>query len=773
LKKGYIYRGKHLVNWDIKLKTAVSDLEVIAKEENGSLWYIRYPVKDSEQSVVIATTRPETMLGDVAVAVNPIDSRYQDLIGKFLILPLVGREIPIIADDYVDMEFGTGCVKITPAHDFNDYAIAKRHNLPILNIMTLDGHINAAAPLKYQALERFNARKQIIADLEDSGFLIEVKPHKLMVPYCERTGIIIEPMLTDQWFMHIQELAQKGLEVVKKGDVRFVPDNWRTIYNQWLEKIQDWCLSRQLWWGHRIPAYYDEAGKVYVARNLDEAKRQAKTDKLTQDDDVLDTWFSSGLWCFSALGWPNKTPELKAFLPSNVLVTGFDIIFFWVARMVMLTTEFTDKVPFKDVYITGLIQDTHGNKMSKSKGNIIDPLDLIDGISLDDLVTKRTQNLINPKQAESIAKQTKKDYPDGFPAFGADALRFTFLTLATHGRELRFDVKRIESSRNFCNKLWNASRFVLLHTESHKEFIGKAAELTVIDKWIITLLSQVIHDVDFAYATYRFDIAAQKLYEFVWNEYCDWYLEFAKVNLNSQDLNLRIAAINTLLQVLECSLRLLHPIMPFITEELWQVIAPLCSKQKTQSIMLAAYPTVDEFVTKPLDEVIISEDKKDSVGYQVNSIKLLKEIITSVRNLRAEMNIAPTIKPPLIIEIKSEANSLHKTELSDFIAYIKALAKVSEIKIVTSLDDDSVPIAVLGNIRLMLKVEINPVAEKIRLNKEIAKIKNELDKIKLKLDNPTFLERAPQDLVVRDTNRVEELTATLNGFMRQLDKLSE
>jgi valyl-tRNA synthetase len=752
-EKGYIYRGKRLVNWDVQLQTAVSDLEVLAEEEQGNLWYIRYPVKDSHEAVIIATTRPETMLGDVAVAVNPTDERYQHLIGQYLILPLVGREIPIIADEYVDADFGTGCVKITPAHDFNDYEIGKRHNLAQINIMTLNGYINEQAPGKYCGLERFAARKQILTDLEAQGLLVEVKAHKLMVPRGDRTGVVIEPLLTDQWFVNMHDFARNGLDLVDKGEIRFVPENWRTTYKQWLEKIQDWCISRQLWWGHRIPAYYADNGQVYVARSLEDAVKLAGTDKLVQDQDVLDTWFSSALWCFSTLGWPEKTQELETFLPSSVLVTGFDIIFFWVARMVMFTAEFTGKVPFKDVYVTGLIQDANGHKMSKSKGNIIDPLDLVDGISLDDLVSKRTRNLMNPKQAEGIVKQTRKDYPDGFQAFGADALRFTFAALATHGREVKFDMKRIEGSRNFCNKIWNASRFVLMNTENHTGFIGKTSSLSMIDAWILGELKQLIADLDFAYTTYRFDIASQKLYEFMWNEYCDWYLELAKVNLQSENIEFRIATLNTLLQVLECVLRLMHPLMPFITEELWQVVADVAQKKHTQSIMVASYPTTDE----------INFEYEGTID---DKIKLLKELITSVRNLRAEMNLNPAVKVPLIIEVEPEDNTV-----TDFIPYLQALAKVSEVELVQDLGDCSAPIMVISGIRLMLKVEVDVAAEKVRLLKEIEKITKELDKIQVKLDNPAFVARAPQELVVRDTARVNELSTVRNGLRAQLEKL--
>jgi valyl-tRNA synthetase len=753
-ERGFIYRGYRLVNWDVRRQTAVSDLEVKSTEESGSLWHFKYPVKDSDEFIVIATTRPETMLGDAAVAVNPDDERFKHLIGQYLVLPLVGRVIPIIADDYVDVNFGTGCVKITPAHDFNDYEIGKRHNLEMINILTLDGNINDNAPDKYRGLERFAARKQVIADLDALGLLVDTKPHKLMVPRGERDDVVLEPLLTHQWFINMDSFAKKGLELVKNGDVRFVPDNWQVIYNQWLENIQDWCVSRQLWWGHRIPAYYDEAGKFYVARSKDEAIKQAGTDKLVQDQDVLDTWFSSALWSFSTLGWPEETRELKTFLPSNVLVTGFDIIFFWVARMVMFTDEFTGKVPFKDVYVTGLIQDSQGNKMSKSKGNIIDPLDLIDGISNADLVNKRTKNLMNPKQAESIARQTNKDYPQGFDAFGADALRFTFALLATHGREVRFDVKRINGSRNFCNKLWNASRFVLMNIESHRDLISKDADVSsmhlgMVDTWILASLGILIKELDFAYQTYRFDIAAQKIYEFVWNDYCDWYLELAKVNLASSDVVVRASTVNTLLQVLECILRLVHPLMPFISEDLWQEIAVLCSKKHTSSIMVASYPTLEEFAIKDL-----------AINPQV---LVLQELVTAVRNLRAEMNLNPSLKVPLVIELKGKLDTIQ-----EFIPYLESLAKLSEVKIVSDLGNEITSIAILHGMRLMLEVEVDRSVERIRLSREIEKLTKELDKIKVKLDNAEFIKRAPKDLIERDTLRVDELSGKISQFKAQL-----
>lgn len=754
--KGYIYRGKRLVNWDIQLQTAVSDLEVISEEENGHLWHIKYPLKDTpEQFLVVATTRPETMLGDVAVAVNPEDPRYAHLVGKTLILPLVNREIPIVADDYVDAAFGTGCVKITPAHDFNDYDLGKRHQLEMINIMTLDGHINDNAPDAYQGMERFAARKKVVADLEAMDLLVEVKPHKLMVPRGDRTGVVIEPMLTDQWFMHMDKFAARGLELVNSGKIKFVPENWKKTYDQWLENIQDWCISRQLWWGHRIPAYYNKAtGEfVTVARTYEEALAQLedKSIELVQDNDVLDTWFSSALWSFSTLGWPEKTAELKTFLPSNVLVTGFDIIFFWVARMIMLTEEFTGEVPFKDIYINGLIMDAHGNKMSKSKGNIIDPLDIINGISLDELVSKRSANLMNPKQAESIAKQTRKDYPDGFMAFGADALRFSLASSATQARYINFDLKRIEGSRNFANKLFNATKFVLMNVENHRQLVGVKAQAGMIDQWILHELSTLIKDVENAFATYRFDLASSRIYEFIWNEFCDWYLELAKVNLQSNDASVRAATINTLLTVLEAVLRIIHPLMPFISEELWQVVAPLNHMNKTPSIMIASYPKADDYV---LTDTIALEQ-----------ISQLKQIISTVRNLRAEMNLLPAVKVPLLVETTT-------TEVfARFSEYIKALAKISEVSLLAQLTAESAPIALVGGIRLMLQVEIDVAAEKVRLTREIEKNAKEADKLQLKLDNPQYRERAPQELVIKDSARVDELRGVITQLEQQLAKL--
>jgi valyl-tRNA synthetase len=751
-----IYRGKRLVNWDPVLGTAVSDLEVDTEEEDGKIWTIRYPLQDEEGrnagSISVATVRPETMLGDVAVAVNPKDTRFTKLVGKRVKLPLTGRSIPIITDDYVDPEFGTGAVKITPGHDFNDYQVGRRHGLEPISVMTLEARMNEHAPEKYRGLERFAARKQVIEDLRKENLLVSEKPYKLRVPRSGRTGVIVEPMLTDQWFVAMESLARKGLEVVAKGEVRFFPEHWTKTYNEWLENIQDWCISRQLWWGHQIPAWYDQDGNVYVARTEQEAREKAKGKPLTRDPDVLDTWFSSALVPFSSLGWPDKTRDQEVFLPSSVLVTGFDIIFFWVARMVMMTTHFTGRVPFRHVYINAIVRDAEGEKMSKSKGNTLDPLDLIDGIEFKDLLEKSTSGLLRREHKEKAEKYVRSHFPNGIPAFGVDALRFTFASLATFARTLNFDLNRCEGYRNFCNKLWNATRFVLMNTEGKDcgQDESLPVTLTFIDRWIISRLQRTEAEVEQAFAEYRFDNVANAIYRFVWDEYCDWYVEAAKRQLQDPDAARQRGTRRTLVRVLETALRLAHPIIPFITEELWQKVAPLAGK-KGETIMLQPYP-------KSQPEKIDEAAERD--------MAVLMEWTVTTRNMRSEAKIPP-----------GERLTLFRTadpKVSDPVtasASISTLARVVWPMEAGALPDSPSPVAVIGDARVMLHKDVDPAAERERLSKESARLEGEIVRARAKLGNASFVERAPAKVVEQERARLAGFESTLAKVRQQLEKL--
>ena len=768
---GLIYRGKRLVNWDVKLQTAVSDLEVIQEEENGYLWHIAYPlVNNPQQKLIVATTRPETMLGDVAVMVHPDDKRYKKLIGQKVRLPLVNREIPIIADDYVDMEFGTGVVKVTPAHDFNDYEVGKRHELEMITIMTLDGFINEFGG-EFAGLERFEARKQIVAKLKEQELLEKTEDYRLKIPRGDRTNVVIEPLLTDQWFVAMSKpvggelsISEEALRVVKSGEVKFFPENWVNTYNQWLENIQDWCISRQLWWGHQIPAWYGPNDEIIVAKNKTEAEKIAAEkhidgSQLRQDEDVLDTWFSSALWPFSTLDWtpdyPNQSnPVLDRYLPSSVLVTGFDIIFFWVARMVIMTKYVTGKIPFNHVYVHGLIRDAEGQKMSKSKGNVLDPIDLIDGISLEDLITKRTYGLMNPKQAESIAKKTKKEFPEGIMPYGTDALRFTFASLASPGRDIKFDLSRCEGYRNFCNKIWNASRFVLMNCPDEDNGFEVCKDgymsFSQADRWIVSIFQKTLSNITTHFENYRFDLAAQEMYQFIWDEYCDWYLEVAKVQLNeSNEHAMRRGTKRTLLGILESMLRMIHPIMPFISEEIWQIIAKKIGIQG-DTIMLQKYPVARQ---EKIDN--------DSIEWMTT----LKTMVEECRKLRGEMNISPAEKVPLIMIGNEE-------KIIGFKSYLLPLAKLDSIEIVNSFEKIDAPVALVGDFKLMLNIEIDVEAEKIRLQKEITRIIMEVKKAEGKLSNKAFVEKAPDEVVAQEKERLKTFTTELSKYEEQLSRLA-
>jgi valyl-tRNA synthetase len=762
-----IYRGNRLVNWDPKLHTAISDLEVISEEENGYFWYFRYPLTngattaDGKSYITIATTRPETMLGDSALAVHPEDERFASLIGKSVQLPLCDREIPIIADDYVDPEFGAGCVKITPAHDFNDYEVGKRHDLPIINILTVDAAINENAPQAYRGLDRFDARKQIVRDMESAGLLEKIEDHKLKVPRGDRSGVVIEPYLTNQWYVAVESLAKPAIEAVENGDIEFVPKNWENTYFSWMRDLQDWCISRQLWWGHRIPAWFDEQGNMFVGRSEDHVREKynlAADLPLKQDEDVLDTWFSSALWTFSTLGWPQDTEELKTFHPTNVLVTAFDIIFFWVARMIMMTLKFREQIPFQKVYIHGLIRDGEGQKMSKSKGNVLDPIDLIDGIDAESLVAKRTQGLMRPQDAEKIAKKTRKEFPDGIPAFGTDALRYTFYSLASTGRDINFDMGRIEGYRNFCNKIWNAARYVFMNAEGQQiSEPDSEDDYSQVDIWIRSRLQQTLKQVESGIADYRFDLVSQAIYDFFWNEYCDWYLELSKPVLwddNASDAE-KNATRYTLLHVLESSLRMLHPLMPFITEEIWQKAAPLLGIEGP-TIMQQPFPEADDSI---IDESVDRE------------VEWIKGVIVAIRNIRGEMNISPATNINVLLTSGADQDRKNLDSNQQF------LVKLAKLESVSWLDDpQQAPpssMQVVGDMEVLVPMAglIDVDAEMARLGREQDKLTKEIGRLSGKLGNAKFVDNAPADVVAREKEKLSNAETTLHQLQDQVTRL--
>jgi valyl-tRNA synthetase len=780
---GLIYRGKRLVNWDPKLHTAISDLEVLSEEEKGSMWHFRYPLEDGSGVLVVATTRPETMLGDTAVAVHPDDERYQKFLGKKVRLPVTGRLIPVIADAYVDKDFGTGCVKITPAHDFNDYEVGKRHNLPLINIFDRDAKVKAAfdtltyanekgadeaAPADYAGLDRIVARKKIVAQADADGWLEKVEPHTLKVPRGDRSGVVIEPWLTDQWYVKTAQLAQPAIRAVEDGRIKFVPEQYQNMYFAWMRDIQDWCISRQLWWGHRIPAWYDADGHIYVGRSESEVRAKHKLNplvKLRQDEDVLDTWFSSALWTFSTLGWPEQTPELKTFHPTDVLVTGFDIIFFWVARMIMMTMHFVrdetgrPEVPFKTVYVHGLVRDSEGQKMSKSKGNVLDPLDIIDGIELEALVGKRTTGLMKPQDAPKIDKATRKEFPEGIKSFGTDALRFTFAALATTGRDIKFDMNRVEGYRNFCNKIWNASRYVLTNCEGQDVGLGGGAvELSVVDRWIISQLQRTEQQVIAALEDFRFDLAAQAIYEFTWNEYCDWYLELTKPVLNDEGTSIeaRRGVRRTLVRVLETLLRLTHPIMPFITEAIWQRVKGLAGKPAAQSLMVEKYPTPDTARIDPVAEA---------------DVQWLKDVIMGLRNIRGELGVAPGRSVNVLLQKGSAAD---RERIGRFETFLRALARIDDVKWLQADEEPPMAAAALvGDLTLLvpLKGLVDVQAEVARLGKEIDRLQQDVERLQAKLGNEAFVARAPAEVVAKEKQKLDENLQAVQQLSEQMQRI--